>query len=322
MSHINSWKHLGKTALVQQDCQVIHGMNLLMLRPNKAVMLPRYANYYFTTNSFKEQLHRISNQSVNQSSFSVTKLRDLFIPLPPLHIQEQIADTLDKADALRRKDQELLQKYDELAQAIFYDMFGDPKDWFGKWEKVRLVDVCNKLTDGEHGTVERLDTGKLYLMARNIRDNYIDLSEVSYISEKDHYRIYKRCNPEFEDLLLVCVGATIGRVSLVPQMEEFSLARSVALIKPNRDKLDPAFLYTLFKSDYMQKQIANSGNSSAQAGLYTGKIKDLELFLPPINKQTTFGKLFKQIQNSKSKKIVTQDYSHQLFKVLKARLCS
>jgi type I restriction enzyme, S subunit len=48
------------------------------------------------------------------------------VPLPPLHIQEQIADTLDKADALRRKDQELLQKYDELAQSIFYDMFGDP----------------------------------------------------------------------------------------------------------------------------------------------------------------------------------------------------
>lgn len=47
-------------------------------------------------------------------------------PLPPLHIQEQIADTLDKADALRRKDQELLKKYDQLAQAIFYDMFGDP----------------------------------------------------------------------------------------------------------------------------------------------------------------------------------------------------
>src|SRR5690606_23354706 len=52
-------------------------------------------------------------------------ISNLEIPLPPLHIQEKIAEILDKADELRRKDQELQDKYDQLAQAIFIDMFGD-----------------------------------------------------------------------------------------------------------------------------------------------------------------------------------------------------
>src|SRR5690606_16253986 len=52
-------------------------------------------------------------------------LTEALIPLPPLHIQEKIAEILDKADELRRKDQELQDKYDQLAQAIFIDMFGD-----------------------------------------------------------------------------------------------------------------------------------------------------------------------------------------------------
>ncbi|HWK55748.1 MAG TPA: restriction endonuclease subunit S [Parapedobacter sp.] len=56
---------------------------------------------------------------------SRNSIRDFKIPLPPLPVQQRIADMLDKADALRRKDQELLKKYDELAQAIFIEMFGE-----------------------------------------------------------------------------------------------------------------------------------------------------------------------------------------------------
>lgn len=37
-------------------------------------------------------------------------------------------------------------------------------------------------------------------------------------------------------MLLVCVGATIGKCTLVPEsLGEFSMARSVALIKPNKE---------------------------------------------------------------------------------------
>ena len=79
---------------------------------------------YFLPKKLKEIEDRTSFATVKH--LSVKGINQIEIPLPPLHIQEQIADTLDKADALRRKDQELLQKYDELAQAVFYDMFGDP----------------------------------------------------------------------------------------------------------------------------------------------------------------------------------------------------
>ena len=90
------------------------------------------------------------------------------------------------------------------------------------------------------------------------------------------------------DLLLVCVGATIGRVCLMTNNEQYSLARSVALIKPNKKLINPKFLFSIFKSDYIQQQIKAANNSSAQAGLYTGKIKDLNIFIPPIELQNKF----------------------------------
>jgi type I restriction enzyme S subunit len=50
---------------------------------------------------------------------------------------------LDTADALRRKDEALLKKYDELAQAIFIDMFGDPVKNEKGWEVMKLGDLTN-----------------------------------------------------------------------------------------------------------------------------------------------------------------------------------
>ena len=45
--------NLCKTALIDSDKEIIHGMNLLLMRPDKKVLLPSYANYYFSTDSFK-----------------------------------------------------------------------------------------------------------------------------------------------------------------------------------------------------------------------------------------------------------------------------
>jgi type I restriction enzyme S subunit len=47
--------------------------------------------------------------------------------LPPLPEQRRIAEVLDRAEALRAKRRAALAKLDTLTQAIFLDMFGDPK---------------------------------------------------------------------------------------------------------------------------------------------------------------------------------------------------
>lgn len=54
MLHINSQKHLGKTAIVENlDKKVIHGMNLICLRPDVKKILPKYIFYFFKTKKFK-----------------------------------------------------------------------------------------------------------------------------------------------------------------------------------------------------------------------------------------------------------------------------
>ena len=47
---------------------------------------------------------------------------------------KRIAGILDEADRVRKKTQALIDKYDELAQSLFLDMFGDPVTNPKGWE--------------------------------------------------------------------------------------------------------------------------------------------------------------------------------------------
>jgi type I restriction enzyme S subunit len=259
----------------------------------------------------KEQVHGATMKHITKKRFDAFQ-----IPLPPLETQKKIAAILDAADALRQKTRQIIQEYDQLAQAIFLDMFGDPVTNPMGWEVKKLDDTSLKVTDGEHGTVERLKKGKMYLMAKNVGNGGLNLNEVSYISEDDHTRIYKRCNPEEGDLLLVCVGATIGRCCLVPRIEQFSLARSVALIKPNKTEIDSSFLIYQFKHERFQNQIMNRRNTSAQAGLYIGQIKKLDVIIPPFSIQTQFSEKIALIEHQKELAKNSLAESEDLFNAL------
>lgn len=278
---------IGSPVLVKKECD-FSIKNVALFKFKGSEVFNRYFYHLLNSSLVRNQFEK-NTRGGTQKFVSLGNIRALQIPLPPLAEQKRIAAILDKADAIRQKRKQAIELADEFLRSVFLDMFGDPVTNPKGWDIKKLADVTHKITDGEHGTVKRLDSGKLYLMARNItKDGKLDLSEVSYISHDDHDRIYKRCAVEENDLLLVCVGATIGKAALVPKMEEFSLARSVALLKPDLNLIEPEFLLQLVKTKWLQNEFINSGNSSAQAGLYLGKIKETEVPIPPIEMQRKF----------------------------------
>ena len=291
---------LGRSCLFLGDekpCVTV--VDICIIRPDKTINRS-YLNHQINSSFVRNQINNYIT-GTTRKRISRSNLGKVEILLPSLEKQKQIAKTLDKANELIELRKESITKLDALAKSIFIDMFGDPAINPKKFDVKLLDEVSLKITDGEHGTVERTDTGKMYLMARNISHfGTIDFSDVSYISEENHNRIYKRCNAEYNDLLLVCVGATIGKCTLVPKMESFSLARSVALIKPSLDKILSNYLLHFFRSEYIGREIKSASNSSAQAGLYLGAIKKIKIIVPPIELQNKFAKIIEKIEEQKS----------------------
>ena len=73
-------------------------------------------------------------------------VRKVIVPIPPISIQLSIANELDKLNEMIRLKKQQLEDYDQLAQSIFYEMFGDPVENEKGWEVKKL---------GEISTIER-----------------------------------------------------------------------------------------------------------------------------------------------------------------------
>lgn len=150
-SHINSVEHIGKTAIFRSDnVQVIHGMNLLAMRPDPEILLPEFSLWALRQPNFRHSLTKFINKAVNQASISTTNLKSLKIPLPTLKEQERIVKILNQAAELIRLRKEALAKLDVLSHAIFHDMFGDCFLNSRNWEVVEVGEVTSCIVPGRN----------------------------------------------------------------------------------------------------------------------------------------------------------------------------
>lgn len=238
----------------------------------------------------EKHAHGSTMLHVNRREFLATK-----IPLPPLDEQKRIAAILDQADELRRKRQRAIDRLNQLGQAIFHEMFGDPaKNPLG-FPVIPLGELASRVTDGEHQTPKRSASGYKLLSARNVRDGYIDFDNVDYVAEDEFRRISKRCLPKRDDILISCSG-TIGRTAVVSTDEPFVLVRSAALVVPDHAIVNSTYLAEYLRMPYMFKVMNQAANSSGQPNLFQNQIKRLPIIVPPLPEQLIFAKIAAKIR--------------------------
>ncbi|QXV66317.1 restriction endonuclease subunit S [Mucilaginibacter sp. 21P] len=326
MSHINSWAHLGKSALVKESKgKIIHGMNLLLLRADHSLIDPLYAKYYFESNRFKIQLNKISNQSVNQSSFSISKLKLLEFPLQDISTQQRIAEILGKADALREKDQQLLRHYDDLAQSLFNDMFGDPVRNVKGWEVKKLGELSTKILSGNTpigGSNVYVDDGITFFRSQNVWKNELIYDDIAYIDNATHLKM-KNTSLLNLDILITKTGrintenSSLGRAALfVGKDNSANINGHVYLIRLKKDNSHRFILKILTSKEYRQhiRNVCVGGIDKRQ--LNKEHIQNFPIIYPPIELQNQFAEHFENIEQQKQKVKEQSHKSEKLFQTL------
>jgi type I restriction enzyme S subunit len=99
LSHINSDLHLGKTALYKGEQPLIHGTNLLLLRPSSQVS-PRFIELFLTMRRMSGFFLSIAQHAIGQASVNQAKVSAIIIALPPLAEQHRIVAKVDELMAL------------------------------------------------------------------------------------------------------------------------------------------------------------------------------------------------------------------------------
>jgi type I restriction enzyme, S subunit len=153
------------------------------------------------------------------------------------------------------------------------------------WCWVRLGDLSNLITDGEHATPGRIAEHEVPLVtAKNVRDGEMDYSITDWVGCETAEKAWHRCRPMVGDILLVCVGATTGRLCILREPRDMVLVRSVALIRPSAD-MDVDYMALAIRSPFGQSQIWSSVKVTAQPCLYINRINSLLFPLPPLAEQ-------------------------------------
>lgn len=158
------------------------------------------------------------------------------------------------------------------------------------WAWLRADTICEKIQDGTHFSPKVQYSDKsyrryLYVTAKNIRETGVNLSNISYVDEEFHRMIYKRCNVEKNDVLLIKDGVKTG-IATVNQLDrEFSLLSSVALLKPNKKCLNPWHLKNFLNSPIGFKMVTGKMTGTAIKRIILQRIKGTLIAVPPIKEQ-------------------------------------
>ncbi len=121
----------------------------------------------------------------------------------------------------------------------------------------RIGDFC-EVIDGPHATPRKIESGKVYLGIKALtEDGQIDSSQFDYLSEGDYEKWTRRVAPQYGDIVF-SYEATLGRFALVPQNLEAALGRRLAVIRPDKSKVNVEWLYYFFRSPEWKKTLLDN----------------------------------------------------------------
>ena len=147
-----------------------------------------------------------------------------------------------------------------------------------EWKKVKLKDITISITDGKHGDCKGQDnSGYYFISCKDVSDGTIHYENARQITKEDFIETDKRTNLATNDILITNSG-TIGRMAFVkdiPETRKTTFQKSVAIVKPNTDKVLPIYLYYLLQSKV--SEFVNSSNGAAQKNLLLSTMREFEL---------------------------------------------
>lgn len=281
---------IGRSCVVPDDAPDLNcNQAVCIIRCDFEKILPEYLSYWLGGEIARSQITNSKVTGVIQN-LSLTQVKALKIDLPPLAEQRRIASILDQADELRQKRQQAIQKLDQLLQATFIDMFGDPVSNPKGWEKKLLSDLVTidaplvepmekKFENLLHYGPDRIskDSGKL-LPALTAKEDML-------ISKKflcdDRHILYSKIRPY------------LNKVAMV--QEKCLCSADVYPVEP-KSQLTKHFLWHILRSKSFLDHAETFSNRANIPKINRNQFLQYECIVPTMEAQQKFENISKDIQ--------------------------
>lgn len=307
-SHINSYEHVGKTAVYEGIPEIfIHGMNLLRLRLGHSHIDSQFAHCFMQTRFFREEVRQRVGHAVNQVSINQKNLADVPFIIAPLPEQRRIVAKLEKllgkVDACQKRldrIQLILKRFRQsvLAAACSGRLTEDWReeesettnasesdDIPGTWSWKTFQSISSEITVGYVGPMakEYVESGIPFLRSLNVRRFAFDPKDLKFIRSEFHKRIIKsKLSPG--DVVVVRSGAS-GVSCVIPATLKMANCSDLVIIRPGAE-LVAGYACIFLNSAAAQTHIESAKVGIAQRHFNVGSMKETVIPLPPIAEQS------------------------------------
>ena len=148
-----------------------------------------------------------------------------------------------------------------------------------KKAKSTLGEITLSIFDGKHGDCKDCPrSGYYFISVKDLREYGIDYSQAREIDPVDFQQNYTRTNLENGDTLYANTGDTIGKILYIkgnPLAMRTSFQKSVAVLKPNTEYVEPRYLYYLLK--YETPRLRKAATGSGQKNLLLSTMRNFEV---------------------------------------------
>ena len=253
------------------------GPNAILLKTK--IYNIKYFYYYFHIKIFQKQLEKITSNT-GQTKFNKTDLKKILVPVPPLEVQDEIVRILDNYTKSVEELKEKLNK-ELIARKKQYSWY---RDYLLKFEnKVEIVKLGSivEVYDGTHQTPDYKTSGIPFVSVENIDSIY---STEKYVSEEDFEKNYK-IKPRIDDVFMTRIG-TVGKCAIVTKNIPLAYYVSLALLRPNKNKIDARYLKYIIESGVGRKELNKRILFTAvPIKINKSDIDKIEIPLPPLEVQ-------------------------------------
>ena len=263
-----------------------------------------------------KELKKIEEETpfVTVKHLSAKRLNQVFLDIPSLPEQKRIVSELDLLQSIIDKQQAQLKELDKLAQAVFYDMFGDPVENEKGWILKTMEDVCLNIVDCPHSTPKKSNRITNYPCIRTseLKDGSICWDSMQYLEEDEYIIRIARLKPIAGDIVFGREG-TIGDAVILPDGYSFSLGQRTMLLRVDSSSISNVFLQRVILSECVKKQIRMVNVSSTVPHVNIKDFKQFEIPVPPLSLQQSFATKIESIEKQKAAISQSIAETHKLF---------
>ena len=270
----------------------------LVIHDDNEVFIKDYLYYILSSSIMYAKFSQLAVGGV-VNNLNSSLVRKVAIPIPPKSTQLSIVSELDKINELIRLKKEQLKDYDNLAQSIFYEMFGDPVENEKGWEVKKLGEVCTI----ERGSSPRPITA--YITDSKDGINWIKIGDAQegskYITstkEKIKPEGLKKSRFVHKGDFILSYSMSFGKPYILKI--DGCIHDGWLVIHDNNNVFIKIYLYFLLASSIMYAKFSKLAVGGVVNNLNSSLVRKVDVSIPPLPLQHLFAQRIEQIEHQKS----------------------